>query len=204
MRIPFMILAALTAAIPVVAQQKQETSKPGSGAGEPIAIHGHWLIEVRNPNGRLASRSEFENALTTGVSQGNDLLSALMTGAVAPGYWRVTLTLNTNPGLVSFTLNQSPGVCTVQNCNTGLNVATATGGTQLVLQGSYSPAAAAGTVAAVATSLLTCANTVSPSTCLAQNAADAVSSYTFTSATPPTISVLLNQIISVTVTLSFS
>lgn len=28
-----------------------------------IKVHGHWTIEIRNPDGSLASHSEFENSL---------------------------------------------------------------------------------------------------------------------------------------------
>jgi hypothetical protein len=33
-------------------------------AREGITVHGHWVIDVRNPDGTLASHSDFENALT--------------------------------------------------------------------------------------------------------------------------------------------
>jgi hypothetical protein len=40
-----------------------ESSSKGSHEG--IAIHGHWTIEVKNPNGTLARHLEFENKLCT-------------------------------------------------------------------------------------------------------------------------------------------
>ena len=33
------------------------------GPQEGIKVHGHWVIDVRNPDGTLASHAEFENAL---------------------------------------------------------------------------------------------------------------------------------------------
>lgn len=34
-----------------------------SGRNEGIKVHGHWTIEVRDPDGRLAAHREFENSL---------------------------------------------------------------------------------------------------------------------------------------------
>src|SRR5439155_9641455 len=45
--------------------------KPGDG----IKVHGHWTIDVRNPDGALASHNEFENALEPG---GASALSGLL------------------------------------------------------------------------------------------------------------------------------
>jgi hypothetical protein len=45
-------------------------------AREGIKVHGHWVIEVRNPDGSIASRREFENALTP---EGTKQLAVLLT-----------------------------------------------------------------------------------------------------------------------------
>jgi hypothetical protein len=55
---------------------------------EGIKVHGHWTIDVRNPDGTLVTHSEFENALTAG---GAATLSAILTRSVEPGFWRVIL-----------------------------------------------------------------------------------------------------------------
>jgi hypothetical protein len=59
-------------------------SKPES---EGIKIHGHWVLEVKNPDGKLVERREFNNALVTGGSQlsGDQVLAALLSGNAAPG-----------------------------------------------------------------------------------------------------------------------
>jgi hypothetical protein len=57
-------------------------------AREGIAVHGHWVIEVRNADGTLAERREFENALMTG---GADVVAQLITGAATSGQWSVKL-----------------------------------------------------------------------------------------------------------------
>ena len=52
----------LAAGAPTVAET---APAPDSADGEGIEVHGHWTIEVRNPDGSLDERYEFENALTT-------------------------------------------------------------------------------------------------------------------------------------------
>lgn len=62
---------------------------PAKGAHEAIGIHGHWTIEVKNPNGTLAKHVEFENGLCIGT--GDLVLSQLLTGGGAVGGWEVKL-----------------------------------------------------------------------------------------------------------------
>jgi len=66
--------------------KSQTTAKPAGGQQEGIKVHGHWVIEVRNPNGTLASRSEFENALEP---QGAFILSNVMAGSFPVHNWRL-------------------------------------------------------------------------------------------------------------------
>jgi hypothetical protein len=65
--------------------------KPG-GNHEGITIHGHWTIEVRNPDGKLVTHREFENGLSANPGTGATLLSAMLGGAVTPGSWWVLIT----------------------------------------------------------------------------------------------------------------
>jgi hypothetical protein len=39
----------------------EQTARPSS-PGDDIKVHGHWTIDVQNPDGKLASHNEFENA----------------------------------------------------------------------------------------------------------------------------------------------
>jgi hypothetical protein len=55
---------------------------------EGIQVHGHWVIEVRDPDGTLATRREFENSLT---SMGRGLVTDLMYGSASAGPWRIQL-----------------------------------------------------------------------------------------------------------------
>lgn len=72
-------LAALAIVQPVRAQQ---------GSAEGIKVHGRWTIDVRNPDGTLASHNEFDNALTL---DGRQVLAGLLSRFWQAGEWRITL-----------------------------------------------------------------------------------------------------------------
>jgi len=63
-------------------------SKPAKSGQEGIKVHGHWVIDVRNPDGSLAQHREFENSLTL---NGTYVLAALLSGSAVPGNWAVLL-----------------------------------------------------------------------------------------------------------------
>jgi hypothetical protein len=65
-------------------------SEPQRGGNhEGIKVHGHWTIEVKNPDGKLVSHTEFENSL---VSSGTTTLSSLLLGESSTGGYEVILT----------------------------------------------------------------------------------------------------------------
>jgi hypothetical protein len=88
-----------------VAEQKRS----GDGSHEGITIHGHWTIEVHNPDGSLVRHVEFENSLDAGFSTPNPTagqppivvpggaayLSAVLSGQwsapVVPDFWGIIL-----------------------------------------------------------------------------------------------------------------
>jgi len=61
-----------------------------SAQNEGIKVHGDWVIEVRNPDGTLASRAEFQNALEW--PGGVALARLLARDPVVPGRWQIRLT----------------------------------------------------------------------------------------------------------------
>ena len=104
-QIASLVLAMLVASIPSAAQAggtKDQNAAPAaesesktaareqsSGAPhEGIKVHGHWTIVVRNADGSVASRHEFENSL---VSGGGDLALAEILGRFVAivGPWAV-------------------------------------------------------------------------------------------------------------------
>lgn len=78
--------AGTTASSPPASPAAQS---PAKGAHEGIGVHGHWTIDVKNPDGKLARHVEFENGLCIG--SGDQLLAQLLTGGVTAGGWQIKL-----------------------------------------------------------------------------------------------------------------
>ena len=95
MSVPFSALlpgAAQAEAKPraTAGEVEEESAKPSKPGGEGIKIHGHWVIDVRNPDGTLAAHRDFHNSLVTltGASYGptgDQILAALLSGNTVPG-----------------------------------------------------------------------------------------------------------------------
>jgi hypothetical protein len=94
--------AAKTTAASAKAPAAPAAKPAAKGQHEGITVHGHWVIEVKNPDGKVTARSEFENSLAPPGLQTNlagpnltlpggaSLLSALITGQVAmPVAWGI-------------------------------------------------------------------------------------------------------------------
>jgi hypothetical protein len=100
-------LARSTAA-PAVGEEENAPA-PGNANGGGIKIHGHWVLEVKNPDGTVVNRREFNNSLVTGSTcsvagtcayvSGDQLIAALLTGDLTPGGLGVTLITGTTTGL---------------------------------------------------------------------------------------------------------
>lgn len=66
----------------------EETQARG-GPQEGIKVHGHWVIEVHNPDGSLVSRTEFENAIDPDFGKGH--LAGLLQQRATAGHWAIRL-----------------------------------------------------------------------------------------------------------------
>jgi len=67
---------------------KEQAAQPSKPGDEGVEVHGHWVIDVRNPDGRLVAHREFENALVTrpgGLLSGDQLLAGLLSGNLTAG-----------------------------------------------------------------------------------------------------------------------
>jgi hypothetical protein len=80
--------AATTAKAQSNQAQGEESESPvakekssGDGRREGIKVHGHWTIDVRNPDGTVATHREFENSLT---SSGGAFLASLLANLNTP------------------------------------------------------------------------------------------------------------------------
>jgi hypothetical protein len=59
--------------------------RPHGGPSEGIKVHGHWTIEIRNPDGSLASHSEFENELVP--DEGSQVLAGVLGNQFTVDSW---------------------------------------------------------------------------------------------------------------------
>lgn len=89
------LLLTMVATPFIAAQQATPTvvTRPASPArasapGDAIQVHGHWIIDVRNPDGTLASHHDFQNAL---LPAGQQLLSYLVSNAASIVTWDIRL-----------------------------------------------------------------------------------------------------------------
>jgi len=207
-----------------------EEHRSGRGTHEGIKVHGHWTIEVRNPDGTRVSRVEFENALTTG---GATSLTGLLLGSEVQGGFIIFLSTNTptttgpcSPGsggstvcvLFASLINPTPATFAdaTNGCPGGANcfpltIAPNAAVTGISLTGS-AMAGSNGQITDVSVGNLTCGpypttatspiNVTSPSTCAAGTVANAYGLTHATLSSP--VQVLAGQTIAVTVNISFS
>jgi hypothetical protein len=73
----------------------------GRASIEGIKVHGHWTLEVRNSDGSVARRVEFENSL---VQSGAEFLAGVISGNFTAGSWVITLAGEPNPCSLSCAL----------------------------------------------------------------------------------------------------
>lgn len=216
------------------AQTAPTSKRAPKGNHEGITVHGHWIIEVRNPDGKLVSRTEFENSLT---GSGSVLLANLLSGQASSGGWAIVLSVM-NPatnggqlpcgnsgGLYSCYIYSPP----VSNCATATAdcfptlaitpssyQSVATGVPIVTLQGTAVAGNNSGVIGLVSTYMAQCASTVAPGNCTTANGniqlgQDWIFNNAFTSRNldgvgtdPPQVNVTSGQTIAVTVTFSFA
>jgi hypothetical protein len=185
--------------------QKPANSNPAKSEGEKgsyegIKIHGHWVIEVRNPDGKVVTRREFENEYVPG-----NLLPWVLTRQFTPGFWFVDV--YSNP------INNSPcagnsnrNICYIgqgggfPDDSSNLSSSTIKSDTAILLSGSVT-ALSNGTIDTVESGIQVCAPTVAPATSCSTGTEPR---YALTRTNPPQISVAAGQVIQVTVTITFS
>jgi hypothetical protein len=66
---------------------EKETAAPNTANNQGIKIHGHWVLQVKNADGTLGARREFDNSLVTGgnSTSGDQVLAALLSGNGSSG-----------------------------------------------------------------------------------------------------------------------
>lgn len=182
-----------------------ESRTSNRGPHEGIKVHGHWTIEVRNPDGTVVTHREFENSLVpTGATQ----LSSILAGQRTPGTWSIRLIGNTvepclttaGTGVDCDIYEPAFGATGGPNLFNTLNVSTGAAGS-LILSGT-AVAGQTGEIDAVQSFEYYCAATVPPASCLSNGI---VGNSFFTSAgISPIVNVTIGQTVAVTVSISFS
>ena len=194
------------------------------GTMEGLQVHGHWVIDVKDPDGKLASHKEFENALS---SSAQGILVGMITGQFVPGDLMIAMGAQSGnaPCTAVFqfcgltrTLATSPATnyCTAYYCSANLTVTPSygtlfSGPYSLVLSGSI-VANQTGTIGTFYTIYSACSTVavgtnptsqvdISPVGCTTNTVNNWVGPLTAASITP--ISVASGQIVQVTVTLTF-
>lgn len=179
------------------------TVAPSSGPKEGIKIHGHWIIEVRNPDGTLVTRREFDNALT---AAGSIILAASLARSNSPGEWVVSLAGNPQasspcgtggaliPCVVAEPSSRLAGTQVFKNLTVGRS-----GDSRRLILAGNATAERNGNVGIVGTSVQLCSGV--GSACIGTT----VGGTQFTSRSlAPTIAVQVGQQIQVTVEISFA
>jgi len=195
--------ALLLNAAPLVRAQQPRATPPTAGGtpAEGIGVSGYWKIDVRNPDGSLASHTEFENALT---ADGQLTLVNALLGANAYSSMAIVLSGSPQPCMGTLVNVTAPLPCFINGASLSSAPQTSPSGA-LLLTGSTT-ALNNGVISSVSTlSRVICGS--GPVVGCGTLSGD----YTFTafalggpgSSVPP-IPVTTGQIIQVSVTLSFS
>jgi len=164
------------------AKQAEIEEQPAKAKHHGIQIHGHWLIDVRNPDGKLVEHRDFENSLATvgTMMSGDQLLAGLLSGNLTagdPGIGLVQGTPGADPSAICNTNvpAQIPAVVApntncyglttaasgmasyLANFTTGLtSTVTFSPAVKWVLSGNYTAPATLNSISAVQTLIATC------------------------------------------------
>jgi hypothetical protein len=219
------VTPAKSAEAPAKAPALLAAKPPGKGQNEGIHVHGHWTIEVRNPDGKLVTHREFENGLST--INGAGFLAALLGRVVTPGGWQVELTDSAQQNAIIITEANSTistycpdtlksssldsGSCSSNLTLTGPQEAGQgiTGGSLTFAGSGIVPQGFPAALGVVFTQNLICAPSASAQTCLNSGSPIDSPQLTFRNldgvgTDPPSVPVTAGQTVSVTVVISFT
>jgi len=207
-----------------------EEKSPGDGRHEGIKVHGHWTIEVRNSDGTVVTRHEFENSLAGGTTGGGQALAGFLGRLFSTSFWLVRLdgtgicgassgasaacVIEEGGGGAIFPTEVWPSYGFAAPNSQNLTVGTSNTGTDLILSGSVTTLTA-GQITGVDSFVLGCPPSNPPSNpagapCAGFKTGQAVFSFTSRSLDglngdpQGPISVASGQMIAVTVDISFS
>jgi hypothetical protein len=206
-----MMIAALAAALWAGTRVAPTTEAPQvasvrsvvnpAKAAEGVQVHGHWQIEVRDPDGSTVETREFENDFYGGVA-----LTDILLRNRTPAPWVVKLH-GSAPSTHPCTFDGAAFPCSITEASSSLiaksccflskNLVKEDLDTSFRLRGNAT-ASRDGDIGAVQTVLPSCVPNTAPSSC--KSGTEAL----FTSTTVSPVSVLNGQQVLVVVTISFS
>ena len=204
------------------ASTEEEASAPSKPGTEGIKVHGHWLIDLKDKDGKVIEHRDFNNSL---FISGADILAKLISGQsvmgslqISAGGFIIYRPDIPNHGLNSCNSTPPASAACVPNLTisyTHFDVPNNIPNSLVTLNGSFTPTAAT-VVSSVGTNSVACALsqqpttpallTESPARCAALDFDAGVGSqasfFTGTNITP--INVAAGQTLAITVVLSFS
>jgi hypothetical protein len=170
---------------------------PSSPAGgqETIAMSGHWVVEVREPDGTAVLRREFHNELLP-----TNPVASLLSGQLTAGPLLVRLSCGgagcPAPCPLGICLITEPRATFAASASTFKNLMTTSGADGLRLRGSVTVSADTN-IGRVETGVATCPRTVSPNGCNAPTAPGLTAGFL-----SPPIAVTAGQQVLVTITIT--
>jgi len=216
------------AATRTLAQAPARPAAP-KGQHEGITVHGHWIIEVKSPDGQVVSHREFENSLANNLGGGAALLTAMLGRTVTTGSWDVFLfdgVSEINAVVISEPNSEAAAACLASvanqegtlnhvSCSSNLSLSGPTGsgpslqGNTVTFSGSGTvPQGFPASIGFVTTATLACSTTDSPTACF--NDTNFLSSFPLTArildglnGDPAAVAVTAGQTVQVTVVISF-
>jgi hypothetical protein len=164
--------AATAASRPV---SEAEAAAPNSPNSQGIKVHGHWVLQVKNADGTLGERREFDNSLVTGEMTlgGDQLLAGLLSGNLSVGDPAIAFVPTVPSGIVVNYCNSYNGITNTNcylfdtsqnaffgskytNSETGLSTQLTPYPPQWVLSGNYTVPSGLTTITVVQTLLQAC------------------------------------------------
>ena len=198
-----------TAPPPSSTQVERATAPPSPGGPhEAITVHGHWTIDVRNPDGTLVTHNVFENELASA-----SVLAWILTRNTTIGAWEVDVMPN-NSGTPCGLSGGLPAACRITESAQGTSMfptLTVNNVNSTIVLSGTATAAMNGLIGKVATNVGRCSSTVSPAACSevafrfgSLSVDQAYGGANMTHAIIDPIQVVQGQIIQVTVVISFA
>ena len=194
--------------------EEDESAKPDKPGHQGIKVHGHWVLQVRNADGTLGERREFENSL----ADGGAFLIGVLAGGLVPGDYAIQLAGTACPACYIINSTWNANSAFTQGSPTSTTLVTTfnsllfspSGGNSIVLTGFMAPPSSgffsqvAVLWGACGTSFNPGSSTIAPKTCVTTPSQQtAGGEFTATTLASP-LPINAGQIVMVTVTISFS